>query len=138
DDRGHPAFATGAGALHLAATLADEPERLGEWHDPGRDEGAVLAHRMPGGESRRGGVDAEARPLLAQGGEIGDRGRQEGRLRVHGEVELLGRPLEREVADGLAERGVGFREDGRGGRRGGGEGLAHAHRLRTLAWEDER
>ena len=91
----------------------------------------------PGAEGRLRRVDPEAGPALAQGGEVGDRRREQGRLGVDRQVELVGGSLEGQAADRLAERGVGFGEDGRGGRRGGGQGLAHADRLRPLAGEDE-
>src|SRR5581483_12123846 len=77
-------------------------------------------------------------PALAEGLENRDRGREEGRLGVLGAVELCLGAFEGEPADGLAERGVGDVEDGRGGRGRGDEPNPHADRLRTLARKDER
>ena len=48
DDRGHRAFATGARRLHQPAALADEADGVGEVEGTGRDERAVLAHRVAG------------------------------------------------------------------------------------------
>ena len=76
-------------------------------------------------------------PALAERGEIGDRGGEEGRLGIDGQVERLGRALPGEPADRLAERVVGFGEDGRGRRRRDGEGLSHPDGLGPLAGEHE-
>ena len=51
-------------------------------------------------------------------------------------LEPLGRPLEAEVADGVAEDAVGGLEDGPGGAGAVEQIAAHAHLLRALAWEE--
>ena len=120
------------------AALADEPDGVGEGDDAGGDHGGVLAHRVAGGVGGLRGGDAGRGPALAERGQEGDRDGDEGGLGVDGEVELLGRAVEGEAADRLAEGFVGFGHDGRGGRRGLDQGLAHADRLGSLAGEDER
>ena len=82
----------------------------------GGDERRVLAHRMAGGERAGWRRAAVGGPALAQRREDRDRGGEERRLGVLGQVELVGRAVPGEPADRLAERGVGRGEDGRGGR----------------------
>ena len=117
EDRGHRPVAAGAGRLHQPAALADEADAVVERDHLGGDQGGVLAHRVAGGERRRRRLDAEGRPALADGGEVGDRRREEGRLGVLGPVELIGRAVEGERADRFAEGGVGGGEDGGRSRR---------------------
>ena len=106
--------------------------RVRELQGAGGDEGAVLAHRVAGGEGRVRRVDAaSSRPALAQRLEVGDRRGEERRLGVLGAVELLLGAFERETADGLAERGVGMREHGGGGRGRIGEGARPCRRTGT-------
>ena len=59
------------------------------------------------------------------------------RLRVVGERQLIGRPLEAEPADGQAQRGVGAVKDGACLGKGLGEIPSHAGLLRALAGEQE-
>ena len=137
DDRGHPALAPGAGRLHQLAAAADEADGVGEVEGAGGDEGRVLAHRVAGGEGGLGDVDAELRPALAHGLEVGDRRGEERGLGVLGAVEVVLGALPGEPADRLAEGGVGGREHGGGGGGGLGEGAAHADGLAALAGEHE-
>src|SRR6185295_15654592 len=66
-----------------------------------------------------------------------DRGREQSRLGVRGQVQLVLRPLEAEAGERQAEGGVRLLE-GRAGRRGNlGPGSPHADLLRALAGEDE-
>ena len=52
DDRGHRAVAALAGGLHQLAAAPDEADAVGERDDAGRDQRAVLAHRVAGREGR--------------------------------------------------------------------------------------
>ena len=60
DDRGHRAGASLAGCLHETSALANEAQPVAQRQDAGRDERAVLAHRVPPGERGR-----ERRPTAA-------------------------------------------------------------------------
>jgi len=64
--------------------------------------------------------------------------RQDRRLRVFGEREPIHRAVEDQVAQRLAERGVGLGKRARANLELIGERLAHADRLRALSGEHER
>ena len=136
DDGGHATLPPLARGLHLMTALAHQPHRLGERQDAGRDHGAVLAHRMARVELGLW-VHPSGAPAFAKGGEKGDRDRDERRLGVGGEVQLLGRALEGEPADRLAQGFVRLGHDCRRRRRRLDEGLAHPHCLGTLARKHE-
>ena len=82
-------------------------------------------------------ADSGRRPALSQRGEERDRHGDDGGLGVDRQVELLGRAVEREVADRLTKGGVRLGHDGRGRRRGLDQGLAHAYGLGALTGEYE-
>ena len=125
--------------LHLLAAFADEPHTVGEREDAGSDHRAVLAHRVAGVEggsevSDRAGCNLGLRERV----QVGDRRRQDRRLRVDGQIELVGRTFEAERRDRLIERLIGSAKGGRSSRGGLSERLAHTDVLRTLAGKDER
>ena len=111
DDGRHGARSSLAGGLHLAAALADEPDRVAQGDHACRDHGRVLAHGVAGGVGGLRDGDAGRRPTLAKSGQEGDRDGHQGGLSVDRQVELLGRAVESQAADRLAQRVVGLRED---------------------------
>ena len=104
DERGHRAVAALAGRLHQLAATTDEADAVLERQDAGRDERRVLAHRMAGGEGRGRGLETGGRPALAERLEDRDRGREQRRLGVLGEVEAIGRTVPGEPADRFEPR----------------------------------
>src|SRR4051812_15746182 len=82
-------------------------------------------------------VDLELRPPLADGLEVGDRGGEQRGLRVLGLVEDVLGTLERESADGFAERRIGGFEHAPRRARAFGEEAGHPDGLAALAREDE-
>ena len=120
-----------------AATLADQADAVLERDDPGRDERAVLAHRVAGREGGHRRRDAGRGPALTKGLEDRDRRREDRGLRLFGPVERLGGTIPGETADRFAERGIGRGEHGRSRRRALDQGTTHADRLGSLAGENE-
>ena len=76
-----------------------------------------------------GAGEALGGPALAQRREDRDRGREDRRLGVLGQVEALGRAVPGERADRFAEGGVGGGEDRGGGGGRLGEGLGPSRRI---------
>ena len=99
DQRGHRAVAALSRRLHQPAALADEPDAVGEVEGAGRDEGRVLAHRVTGDERRGRRREAVGSPSLAQRRQDRDRGREDRRLGVLGQVEAVGRAVPGQLAD---------------------------------------
>ena len=101
DERGHRAVAALAGGLHQPAALAHEPDAVLEREGAGGDEGGVLAHRVTRDERRHVLGQAVGGPALAQRGEDRDRGGEDRRLGVLGQVEPVGRAVPGKAADGI-------------------------------------
>ena len=131
DQRGHAAGADRHGFLHEASARAHDRRRLGGREAADADDGAVLAEGVAGHEiAPRGAV------LLEHGVKRG-RDREDGRLRVLGELELILGTLEAERGDGEAEGGVDVVEDPARRRILLGDIPAHPGVLTPLAREDE-
>ncbi len=87
---------------------------------------------------------AVAQPLTDRRAVLGERleerhaRREDRRLRDARVVEAVGRPVEADLAELVAEDPVGFLEDGARSRRGFVHRAAHADGLRALSGEDER
>ena len=137
DDRGHGSVPPRIGRLHGAAAGTNKPDAVLERNHAGRDERAVLAHRVAGREGGRGRRDAGRGPALTERLEDRDRSGEDRGLRLLGPVERICGALPGEAADRFAERGVGRGEHGRGGRRALDQGVTHPDRLGSLAGEDE-
>jgi hypothetical protein len=114
-----------------------EPDAVFERDDPGRDERAVLAHRVAGREGGDRRRDAGGGPALTKGLQDRDRRSEDRGLRLLGPVERLGGAVPGETADRFAQRGIGHGKRGRGGRRALDQGASHADRLGPLAGENE-
>ena len=134
DDGSHAAL--DAPLLHDPATLAHQPDRRLEVDCVGSHRCRVLAGRMPG-EAQRRQLDAGLVRLRAHRLEVRDAGGQDGRLRVHRQVELLGRALGDHPRQRKAKRGIGSLDDRGSDRRALEQGGPHPDVLRALAGEDE-
>ncbi len=139
EDRGHRAGADRHGFLHVAAAPAHERDAIGEREGPGSHVRRVLAEAVPGDE-------AGLEPARRQDAVGGQADRQNRRLRVLGERELVLGP----VFEHGPERHAGTTVDSRGGERGLGLGqrrfrfgkrrrerLSHADLLRALPGKHE-
>ena len=100
------------------------------------DHGAVLAHGVAGEVAGRARTPRPGPTGWLQCALGGDRRRQQGRLGIDGQVQLLGRALPGQLRDGLAEGLVRLAATRPRPRRGGGQRLAHADRLRALSRVD--
>ena len=130
EDRRHRAVADRHRLLHVAAAAPHDPQRVGEREGAGRDVGRVLAEAVAGDERGR----EPARREQAVGG---DADRQDRRLRVLGQRQLVLGAVEEEAAQRLAERRVGLVERLAADRKRVGQRLAHADLLRSLSGKDE-
>ena len=120
--------------LHELAAQVHQADRVGERERAGRDQRRVLAERVARRRRR-----ARAPVARSQHAQRRDAGGQDRRLRVGGERQLLLGPLEAELRQREAERGVGLVEHRRAPRaRRRASARAHADLLRALAREQER
>jgi hypothetical protein len=134
----HRAHATGdAALLHDSAALADETQRIGVVDGVGGDGGGILPGRVAG-QRPRDDLDPGVTCLVAHGVQVRHARGEDRGLRVHRQVELVGRPLQDEPGQRDAEGRIGALEGFRGRRGAGNELGAHADVLRALAGEDER
>ena len=131
EDRGHRARADRHRLLHVAAAPPHDPQRVGERERAGGDVGRVLAEAVAGDERRADSPCDVEQPAR------GDADREDRRLRVLGQRQLILGPFEAQAAERLAERGVGLGERLAADRKRVGERLAHADLLRTLSGKDE-
>ena len=128
DQRRHRSIAALPRRLHQPPALSHEPDTVLERHGTRRHERRVLAHRMAGREPGCRRRASGGGPSLAKGGQDRDRGRQEGRLGVLGEIEPLGRAVPGQRADRFAKRQV---RGGIDGSRGAGGSAARARPMPT-------
>jgi hypothetical protein len=119
------------GLLHVAATIAHQPDGILKSQRAGGDVRGIFAQAVTGDEGR-----LQAAPGKQPPG--GNAHRQDRRLRVLGELQPLGRAVENQLAQRFAERRVGFGKGPGANLELIGERLAHAHRLRSLPWKDAR
>ena len=117
--------------VHQCAAAAHEARGVGQRQRAGSVVGGELAERVAGGGAH---VRLEH---VAGHGPGGGAVREERRLRVVREREILGRPAEHEPAERLAERGVDLVERATRGRKGVGEVPGHAGLLRALAGKEQ-
>ena len=134
DHRAHAAL--DAALLHDPAALADELQGRLEVDRLGGDRGRVLARGMSG-HLERCQLHALALRLVPKCLQVGDRGGQDGRLRVDGAVQVLSRSVEDQAREREAQGRIGALEHGGGRRRALDEIGAHANVLGPLAGEDE-
>ena len=135
DDRGHRADSRRNRLLHERAAQAHDSNRVGERESSGGDVGGVFAERMARREGR------SLQPLREPRFEIperGDRMRQDRRLSVRGQLELLLRALEAQPRQRKPQRRIGLLEDPPRGVRRIEQGLAHPDRLRALPGKEKR
>ena len=107
DDGGHAALTDGDGLLHVLAALVDERDGILERKDARCDESRVLAEAVAAGDIRLYAVFLE--DLVDD-----DADRQDSRLRVGRELEVVCRPLEAHVLDGISKCLVGFGKESLG------------------------
>jgi hypothetical protein len=131
ENGGHGAGPVDPGAVHQLSAAADEASGARERERARRMIGGELAERVAGGGADAGGkLIARHRPHCGTVGE-------QRRLRVVGERQLVGRPVETESAQRDAERLVDTLEHLPGCRKGVGEVAAHAGLLGALAGKEE-
>ena len=151
DDGGHGA----ACALRRGqpAALRHQAERVREREHAGGDKGAELTERVPGNVGRpellgKGGHAARLAAVAQAAGRVGrifrqcleesDARGEDRRLRDPCVVQPLGRTVEADLAQLVAEDPVRLLEHRAGAGRSLVDRAAHAHDLRSLAGENER
>jgi hypothetical protein len=115
--------------------LAAETRRVRQGEAAGRGQRRIFAEAVPGDEPRLGGQ----RPLALGLQHLEDRlaDRHQRRLGVLGQGEIAFRPFEHQLGELLLQRVIDLLEDVSGGRKGLGQGAAHAGGLRSLTRENE-
>ena len=130
DERRHGALADRDRLLHRLAAEAQQARGILEGEGPCGAQGRILAERVAGDEGR---VARNAKPRLGlERAERRHARRHQRRLGVGGQGQFGLWALEHQSRKVLRERRIDAVEHFARGRKGFGEGLAHADRLRPL------
>ena len=130
-DRGHGALPRRYCLLHGFAAQVNQSDRICERQGSRGHQCGKLAQRVAGAKVERQIDRFTHRP------QDSDRIGQDGRLRILGEREPIGRTLETDFGDRKAERLIGLFEDRAGAGKLAGQIAAHADALRPLTWKQQ-
>jgi hypothetical protein len=132
EDRRHRAFAGRHGRLHELPAGAHGADGVSKAEGPSSDMRGVFAQRVARGVAHGESTRSQLRLEHAVGR---DGNRQDRRLGMLGQLELVLGAVEDDLRQRKAERVVGFFEDGARGGRSVIQRAAHADGLRSLARE---